>query len=120
MIIYHLPSYKVTTFTKAEDGTYKPYKPYFGHIITVADNRTDERFAHLFSPDGTRVHHLNYITFKAIADNLPHKYLGLSKDDFKVVKQKLKQATSYQLSHFRNVIDAELFKLGFDEEEEKW
>lgn len=85
-------------------GKYTDYFRYWGHIITIIDSRTNDRFAHLFDPDGKRVHHLTYNSFKQFAEMLEHVYPELTKEEFKHVKAAIKRANVHQLGAFEDLI----------------
>lgn len=111
MKIYHVtgmkkPSSKTAYFCKEE--IYAGFEKFFGHVITIRDNRSERDFAHLFSPEGTRVHHLDYRTFKALAAELEHVYIGLAEEDFHDTIENIKRADKYQLVAFRSLLNQEI------------
>lgn len=103
MKIFHVSGIRPPC-VRDNNGKYTDYRKYWGHIITIMDSRTNDRFAHLFDPDGKRVHHLTYNSFKQFADMLEHVYPELTTKEFKEVKAAIKRANVHQLGAFEDLI----------------
>lgn len=98
MKIFHVVDMEIPN-SKGGTSVYQEHRQFWGHIVTSKFTRTHDRFAHLFSSDGTRVHHLNYPTFKELASNFEHVYIEpkLTRAEYEEIRTKLKKASHQQL-----------------------
>lgn len=109
LIVFHIESpgnCRRAHFSKTR-GVYEEYEKYWGNVIIFPrDERTDDRYAHLLSPDGTKVHHLSVDTFRRL-NSIPgvsHIYQRLNPRDFKETLENVKRMSWNQLQELKDKI----------------